>query len=702
MAKDLLNFGSQKVLRYIYIAVTLLIIIALIPTNQKFKYDFELGKPWQYEDLLAPFSFPVLKSDEKIAEEKQNIMADFEPYYEVVDDIEKKAVVSGEQYLEENIGQYGLDVDIEKYKKALTAVVHSIYQTGLIELDPKHRENENFKRLQLIRNKVAKTVSVSGLYTLQNVKEVVAKKAAGYSGLNLDLLTNAIRYGLQPNIVYATEISQEKLNEELSHITQYEGLVSAGELIIQKGLTVTEKEYNKLNSLKIQYEELVKTDGQTWHIMGYIVLVVVIFFIYIGYIQLFQIELIRRNRRLLLMLLNIILFVFLTRYVIQHSSLNVFIIPFCIIPIVTIAFFDYKLALISHIVVVLIAGSFVPSQAAEFIIIQLIAGFAAILNMIRVQYLSQFFISALLIFASYIATYSSFQFIKISSISEFDYTTLLWLSGNFMLTLLAYPLIYAYEKMFGFVSDITLVELSDVNKKLLRKLSVRAPGTFQHSLQVANLAESVINRIGGKPLLTRVGALYHDIGKMENPEYFIENQKYIDNPHDALDDAQSARVIIEHVTNGVKIARQNNLPKVIIEFIQTHHGTSRVEYFYRNYLKKVPADQVDETKFRYPGPRPATREMAVVMICDGIEAATRSIKDKNQGTLSRMIDGIIDGKINDGQLQEAPLTLKELDTTRNVLKELINSMYHVRIEYPDQAKPAGHEAQNGGGNNTAS
>jgi len=386
------------------------------------------------------------------------------------------------------------------------------------------------------------------------------------------------------------------------------------------------------------------------------------------------------------MLINIILFVFLTRYVILHSALDVFIVPYCIIPIVTIAFFDYKLALISHIVVVLIAGSFVPNQAAEFIVIQLIAGFAAILNMIRVQYLSQFFISSLFILAGYIVTAASFQFIKISHFSEFDYTQLVWLVGNFMLTLLAYPLIYAYEKLFGFVSDITLVELSDVNKKLLRKLSVRAPGTFQHSLQVANLAESVINRIGGKPLLTRVGALYHDIGKMENPEFFIENQKYTENPHDALDDAESAKIIIEHVSKGLKIARQDNLPRIILEFIQTHHGTSRVEYFYRNYLKKVPAEQVDETKFRYPGPKPSTREMAVVMICDGIEAATRSIKDKNQETLSRMIDAIIDGKINDGQLKEAPLTLKEIEITRSVLKELINSMYHVRIEYPN-AKP---------------
>lgn len=686
MANTKFNLGSQTVLRYVYIVATLLIIIGLIPTNQKFKYDFELGKPWLYEDLFAPFAFAILKSEEDISQEQSNIITDFEPYYIEEEGTIGRAIVSGKQFLGDNIGQYGEDESLTQYEAGLESIIRTVYETGIIELDPQHRNDESLKRLQVIKKKVAKGYSVSALYSLEDIKEVVTELAKKYPAMNSTLLTNAVRYNLQPNIVYAAEVSQEKLDEELSTISVNQGLVAADELIIEQGLIITDEDHQKLISLRSQYDELVQTDGQTWHLTGYMILVVVIFLIYIGYIQLFQIELIRKNRRLLLMLINIILFVFLTRYVIQHQALDIYVVPYCIIPIVSLAFFDYKLALISHIVVVLIAGSFVPNDAAEFIIIQLISGFVAILSMIRVQYLSQFFISTLLVFGGYLITQMAFELIAINKLSDLNYKPFLWLSGNFMLTLLAYPLIYAYEKLFGFVSDITLVELSDVNKKLLRKLSVDAPGTFQHSLQVANLSESVINRIGGKPLLTRVGALYHDIGKMEKPEYFIENQKYIDNPHDALDDEQSAQVIIDHVTNGVKIARNNNLPKVIVEFIQTHHGTSRVEYFYRNYLKKVPADQVDETKFRYPGPIPMTREMAVVMICDGIEAATRSIKDKDQQRIAGMIDGIIDSKINDGQLQNAPLTLKEIDITRSLLKELISSMYHVRIAYPEEAK----------------
>lgn len=677
--------SSQQILRYIYIVTALLVIISLIPTNQKFKYDFELGKPWQYEDLLAPFKFPILKSDAQIEDEKTEIKNNFEPFYEKNEGIKSKALSSFNQALQENIGQFGSEIEKEAaYKKAGESIINAIYSKGLIEIEAKHKTNDKAQRIHLITNKLASRKKTSDFYTIFELKDLIQDKVAKYNNLDAKLLRNSILYGLQPDITYDAELSENKLIAELNSINTNRGLVEAGELIISKGLTVTDDEFIKLESLRKQYQELVKNDGQTIHLLGYIILVVLIFIIYIGYIQLFQIELIRKNRRLLLLLLNIILFVFLARYVTLTATLNIYIIPFCVMPIIVLAFFDYRLALISHIVLVLIVGSFISNNAAEFILIQLIAGFVSIISMIRVQYLSQFFISTLYVLGSYVISYTAFRLIEITNFSELNGIDYLWLLGNFMLTLLAYPLIYAYEKLFGFVSDITLVELCDVNKKILRQLSIKAPGTFQHSLQVANLSESVINHIGGRVLLTRVGALYHDIGKMERPEYFIENQKYIDNPHDVLSDEESAHVIIDHVNAGIKMAKQENLPSVIIEFIKTHHGTSRVEYFYRNYLKKVPADEVDESKFRYPGPRPATREMAVVMICDSIEAATRSIKDKNPNTIERMIDGIIDGKLNDKQLQNAPITLQEIEKIRILLKELINSMYHVRIEYPEE------------------
>lgn len=680
------RFTRQVMLRYLYAGITLLVILSLIPSSQKFGYDYTLGKPWKYDDLIADFSFSVLKSDDQLQNERQAIIASFEPFYKVDTTIEIRALKNFEELLLENaesLEDAPSKRKMKQYQNAGSKVIKKLYQDGIIQLTSEHRNQESLKIIRVLSGKNERGVSLSRLHQLGQLKEGIDAHVLAYSKLNFDLLKTSILGSLRPNLVYEQELSDNDLDERLQAISPSAGSVESGELIIRKGVKITELEYRKLESLKSQYRDLVRADGFGLHLTGYIILIVVVFLIYIGYIQLFQIQLIQRNRRLLLLLINIVLFVFLTRYTLVNEELNVFVIPFCIVPIVTLAFFDYKLALITHIVVVLIVGAFITTNEAKFIIIQLIAGFTAILSMIRLQYLSQFFISSLVILAGYVLSYFAFELTEINSIADIRTKDYLWLLGNFILTLLAYPLIYAYEKIFGFVSDITLVELSDVNKKLLRKLSIEAPGTFQHSLQVANLSESVINEIGGKALLTRVGALYHDIGKMKNPEYFIENQRFIDNPHDALSDEESAQMIISHVTEGVQMAKQNGLPQVIVDFVRTHHGESRVEYFYRNYLKKVPANEIDETKFRYPGPKPATREMAVVMVCDSIEAATRSLQDKNAESIARMIDGIIDSKINDKQLQAAPITLSEIEIMRELLKERIKSMYHVRVEYPD-------------------
>lgn len=681
------RFTRQVMLRYLYAGITLLVILSLIPSSQKFGYDYTLGKPWKYDDLIADFSFSVLKSDDQLQNERQAIIASFEPFYKVDTTIEIRALKNFEELLLENaedLEDAPSKRKMKQYQNAGSKIIRKLYEDGIIQLIAEHRNQESLKIIRVLSGKNERGVSLSRLHQLGQLKDGIDAHVLAYSKLNFDLLKTSILGALRPNLIYEQELSDNDLDERLQAISPSAGSVESGELIIRKGVKITELEYRKLESLKSQYRDLVRADGFGLHLTGYIILIVVVFLIYIGYIQLFQIQLIQRNRRLLLLLINIVLFVFLTRYTLVNEELNVFVIPFCIVPIVTLAFFDYKLALITHIVVVLIVGAFITTNEAKFIIIQLIAGFTAILSMIRLQYLSQFFISSLVILAGYVLSYFAFELTEINSIADIRTKDYLWLLGNFILTLLAYPLIYAYEKLFGFVSDITLVELSDVNKKLLRKLSIEAPGTFQHSLQVANLSESVINEIGGKALLTRVGALYHDIGKMKNPEYFIENQRFIDNPHDALNDEESAQMIISHVTEGVQMAKQHGLPQVIVDFIRTHHGESRVEYFYRNYLKKVPANEIDETKFRYPGPKPATREMAVVMVCDSIEAATRSLQDKNPDTIGKMIDGIIDSKINDRQLQAAPITLSEIEIMRRLLKERIKSMYHVRVEYPEE------------------
>lgn len=679
-----LRLSRTAVMRYVYAGLTLLVILSLIPSSQKFKYDYQLGKPWSYDDLKAPFAFPILKSPETLEAEKENIRANFEPFYVIDTTIAKRALRNFEQSIQDLLSNKTdsiLPNRLAQYRNAGRQIIKGLYAEGIVQLEQAHRSNTPTLLVLLGNN--AKPVNTKSLYQMHNLVQDLEDMIGGYAKLDEKLLQKAILRALQPNITYEENLSKKRLKEELDQISKTTDMVNAGELIVAKGFTISENEYRKLVSLETQYKELVKEEGFALHLTGYIILVVLVFLVYLGYIQLFQIQLIKKNRRLLLLLITIVFFVFITRYTITHEELNVFLIPYCIVPIVILAFFEYKLALITHIVVILIVGSFININESKFIIIQLVAGFTAILTMVRVQYLSRFFVSALIILAGYVLSYFAFELTEISNLKELRGVDYMWLVGNFMLTLLAYPLIFAYEKMFGFVSDITLVELSDINKKLLRRLSVEAPGTFQHSLQVANLSESVINKIGGKALLTRVGALYHDIGKMANPEYFIENQKYIDNPHKNLNDGESAEMIISHVTQGVKMAKQVGLPNVIIDFIRTHHGQSRVEYFYRNYLKKVPAHEVDESKFRYPGPKPATREMAVVMICDSVEAATRSIQQKDAHSIGKMIDNIIDGKINDRQLETSPITLSEIETIRELLKDLINSMYHVRIAYPE-------------------
>ena len=385
------------------------------------------------------------------------------------------------------------------------------------------------------------------------------------------------------------------------------------------------------------------------------------------------------------MLMHLLFFVYITAYIVQNTGFLIWIIPYCIVPVVLLAFFGVRVAFFTYTLLILICGLIVPNSF-EFIIIQFTAGVEALLSMVNIRYISQFFISAILILIVYIVGYLGISVIQSGVIEQLQWSDLGWFGGNFLLILLAYPLIYVFEKVFGFLSDISLLELSDINNKLLKELAGRAPGTFQHSLQVANLAEAVIDRIGGNSLLTRVGALYHDIGKMYNPDYFIENQKHESNPHDLLTDVESAEMIINHVPKGIETAQENNLPTRVIDFIRTHHGTTRVEYFYQNYKRKHIDENVDEVIFRYPGPKPSTKENAVLMIVDSVEAASRALKQPDEVQIDKLVDKVIDHKIEDNQFDYANITIQEINTSRRLLKKLLKSLYHIRISYPGEVE----------------
>jgi hypothetical protein len=679
---------NQHLLQYVLLACTAILITFMIPKKGKFKYEFEQGKPWMHEDLSAPFAFAIRKSPEELTMEQNEVKTNFKPIYiydETIENKQRSKFIS--LFTKEANAQGGLNEEEKKYmlNRGL-AILDDYYNSGIIDLDSSHRNRSREFIITEVKNNTGEDKPLLEYYTLgehtfNDAKSNLLDRVEKDSALNKAFFIKALMNSLTENVFYDKRLSEQKLNEQLDNISTTRGAVKENEKIIKRGSIVTPDKYLILNSLRAEYEGKL---GKSYLIyIGYFVLICCLFVVYAFNLGIFHEKILTHNRSMILILINVLLFTALTAYVVNKNITSVYLIPYCIVPIVLLAFFGVRIAVITHLLVVLLCGLIVPN-AFEFILVQTLAGFTAVLSMARIRYISQFFISALLIFMTYCLVELGFSFIKSNLLKEISWGTFVWLGGNFILTLLAYPLIYANEKIFGFLSDISLLELSDINNKLLKELFLRAPGTFQHSLQVANLAEAVIDRIGGNALLARVGALYHDIGKLYSPEFFIENQKFGDNPHDGLSEIESAEIIIGHVIKGIEIATEKHLPRNVIDFIRTHHGTTRVEYFYKHYLKDHAEEEVDETVFRYPGPKPSSKEMAVVMMVDSVEAASRSLKEPDEKQIDSLVDKIIDTKIQDAQFDYATITIQEINTARRIIKKLIKSIYHIRIQYPTE------------------
>ena len=679
---------SATWLRYFLFFVATALIIYVIPKSGKFQFSYSEGEAWKYETLQAPFSFPIKKEEETLKQEKAAIKARFRPYYKKQQQQAQKSLADFKQKIlpkayESQASQDDMPA-IDVYRDSGIAMLKRLYQKGIIQVADKHKKAGK-KDFRLVKGNESKPLMLDTVLTVKQAKKQVKATVESADILDKNFYLKAITTAIQPNITYASKISNQRLNELLSSVSGNRGMVRKGETIIARGAKVTPEKYDKLRSLEAAYEDQTAQGISRYIIVGgYSLLVVFIMAIFGVYLGFFKQDVFRSTKSVLLILSNILLFILLTIYANHNQTLSVYLIPYAILPIVMLAFFGPRIAIMAHLVVVLIGGLFIPG-GLEFTFLQIMAGFMSILAMSRIRYLSQFFIASILIVFAYYISFLGLKFIEVSSFQSIKWTNLLWFTGNFVLTLLAYPLIYAHEKLFGFITDITLIEYADINKRVLRRLSMRAPGTFQHSLQVANLTETVLNEIGGNALLARVGALYHDIGKMDNPEYFIENQRYMDNPHNNLSYEDSARVIISHVPKGVEKARQMRLPEQITKFIRTHHGSSRVEYFYRNYLQQLNAGEVaDEQKFRYPGPKPFSRETAVVMLVDSVEAASRSLQDPTEDEINNLVDNILDGKFRDNQLERADITIREINIIRNRLKRLMKSIYHVRVKYSER------------------
>ncbi|MFN7115276.1 MAG: HD family phosphohydrolase, partial [Saprospiraceae bacterium] len=573
----------------------------------------------------------------------------------------------------------------ERYLEWGNRFLDRIYARGIIQRAPEHAEaDENFV-INLVEGNTTEQMTLEYFLSLEAARSFLTDTLPNSTLREPEFLYPLLESALTPNIFYNSELTQQFFREAQANLTTTQGLVRQGQTIILRGNVITDEAYQKLASLKEQYEQSVATQRSRWFIFGgYFLLTAMIVGIFAVYLSMFALNVFKKPKELFFTLLWLVIYGYLVYVVERIDGLSTYMIPFCIVPIVINTFYNNQLAFFTHINVVLIA-SFLTTLGYEFTLLQILAGIVVLLSSIDNRNWSRFFYSMLYIFLTYTLSYLGLSLIQEGSFERIDGSVYVALFINAFLTMLAYPLIPLLERLFRFISPITLIELSDMNRPMLRELAIKAPGTLQHSLQVANLAEAAARKVGADPLLVKTGALYHDIGKTLHPSYFVENQSSR-NPHEGKTPLESTEIIIEHVTEGVQMAKKHRLPNVLIDFIRTHHGTTRVEYFYRNYKNEHPDEEVDEAFFRYPGPKPRSKEETILMMADSIEAACKSLKNPTEALIDETIEKIIAGKITQAQLQDSRLTFKELEMCKREFKKIIKSIYHARLEYPEQAK----------------
>lgn len=695
-----------KLFRYMLLAALVLFISLFFPNSVRFDYTYEQGDSWRYEDLRAPFAFPIKKSDAEISRERKVLERELLPSYRLDKALLEKqkeafttvfrqkysAIISDSNYIKNSI-------DSSFYHKLGLDVLHKVYEKHIIKVASVHFKKNGVLNFRLIERHIdmgehsasdfwdAKAASEWIVDTLNQLKQKVKTPE-----LLLTILVDLVQ---KPDIEYDAIFSKKNKELIVNNISPVIGKVNAGELIIRRNEIVDSLAYTKLISYQEKYDQEINKHKNSFLIyLGYLMLTIALLSIFTIFIRVYHREIFDNLQHLSLILVLIAGYSYLSYTVVRIPDIDSYFIPFCIVPIIVKNFFSSQMALFTHLVVVLIA-SMLLSLDYQFILVQIIVGMVAIMTKRKTRYLTDFFFSVLYIGIAYTVCYLSLELIHRGAIGPVfsedgqvievgvQWGILGWIGLNVLLTMLSYPFIPLLERAFGLISEITLVELSDLNKPLLKELSFKAPGTMQHSLQVANLAEAAADEIGANALLVKVGALYHDIGKMLNPQYYIENQNEY-NPHQELTYLESARMIISHVTEGEKLGKKYGLPSVLIDFIRTHHGTTRVEYFYRMYKNENPDKEVSEGDFIYPGPKPRNREEAILMISDSLEAASKTLKNPTGKDIDNLVENIVAFKISHGQLQDTNLTFRELDAIKGVYKRLLRSIRHVRIEYPEE------------------
>ena len=651
----------------------------MLPKGGQFKYNFQKGKLWQYENLYAPFSFTLKKDSESLEKEIEDIRANATPYFE-----SDTTIVLGShslfiELLDETYQDSIHDLSKEYLTNIGSTIINELYSIGIIdEILPFPDE----KLIYLKNGSAVEEFTYNQLLNYKELDELISNTLREASlGFSENYLFEILLEVALPNISYNSKLTETSISSEIEAINPNRGVIDKGSRIIAKGEVVEGNKFQILTSLKSEFQSQVWTKSNYyWLLLGYSMLVFLVFLMLFLFLKNYRPIIYENNTKVTFIFFNVILMVFLTTMIVKYDAKLVYITPLCVLPLVLKTFFDARLGLFVHVLTVLLLGFIVPNSF-EFFFLQIIAGIVTILTISELYKRANLFISVGQITMVYMIGYFAFFIIQEGNIEliEWEYFGYFVLCG--LITLFAFPLIYIYEKVFGLVSDVSLLELSDTNSKLLKELSNKAPGTFHHSLNVANLAEAAANEIGANAMLVRVGALYHDVGKMVNPTYFTENQVSSINSHDELDPKESAQIIIDHVIKGIEIAKKNKLPDRIIDFIRTHHGTSLVYYFYSKENENI--GEANKEDFMYPGPIPFSKETAILMMADSVEAASKSLKEPTSSKLEAFVEKIIDSQMEQGQFLNANITFRDIQIIKKVLKKKLNNIYHLRIEYPE-------------------
>ena len=662
------------------IIATVVIIVWFLPRDSQNSFKMEKGKPWIYADIKAPFDFPVYKSEEVVKAERDSLMKLYEPYFNYNKETE---VIQVRQFLKDyNKGIPGLPED---YSILISNRLRSIYDQGIMSnTDYAKFNKDTTQMIRIVNGKIASSTLITNIYSTVTAYEQIFQVPELQPYREVLVKCNLNDY-ISPNLLYDRERSEASLNDLQNSVPLASGIVQRGQKIIDRGDIVDSKTYNVLLSYQKELERREKNDQQiSITIMGQILYVALLVICLTVFLTLFRKDYFEKPRSLTMLYSLIIAFTIIASLMISHNVLHVYIIPFVMVPIFIRAFMDSRTAFIAHVIMILICAC-VLQHPLEFIAVELVAGLVAIYSLRELSSRSQLFWTAVLVTVAAALTSLALAWIRDNSLTKFDFSEINYLIVNGLLLFCSYPLLYLIEKAFGFTSNITLIELSDMNKDLLRRMSEVAPGTFNHSIQVANLAGEIARKIDAKSQLVRTGALYHDIGKIVNPIYFTENQTGV-NPHEGMDYIESAQMIISHVTEGLKLAEKYNLPDIICQFISTHHGQGKAKYFYIQQKNAFPDEPVDELLFTYPGPNPFTKEQAILMMADAVEAASRSLSDYTEKSIRELVDRLIDTQVAEGCFKDCPITFRDIAYAKTVLIEKLKTIYHTRVSYPELKK----------------